>query len=85
VRIRTTSGVVLRRFPRQRATTGTFDVAWDGLTDTGATVPSGRYVAEVTAANEIGSVALDTTFAVRRVLPPPPPNAKPEPDARRKK
>jgi hypothetical protein len=79
VRIRTTSGVVLRLLPRQRASTGTFDVAWDGLTDTGATVPSGRYVAEVTATNEIGSVALDTTFTVRRVPPPPPLKPKPKP------
>jgi hypothetical protein len=84
-RIRTTSGVVLRRLPRQRASAGTFDVAWGGLTDTGATVQSGRYVAEVTATNKIGSVALDATFAVRRVPPPPPPKPKPKPDAQKKK
>src|SRR4029079_10248542 len=57
-RSRTTSGVILRRLPRQRASAGAFDVAWDGLTGTGATVQSGRYVADVTATNEIGSVAL---------------------------
>ena len=66
-------------------TAGTFDVAWDGLTDTGATVQSGRYVVEVTATNKIGSVALDATFAVRRVPPPPPPKPKPKRDAQRKK
>ncbi len=78
-RIKTRSGVVLRRLPRQRASAGTYDIAWDGLTGTGATVQSGRYVAEVTATNEIGSVALDTTFTVRRVPPPPPPKPKPKP------
>jgi hypothetical protein len=39
----------------------------------------------VTATNETGSVALDTTFTVRRVPPPPPPKPKPKPDAQRKK
>jgi flagellar hook assembly protein FlgD len=76
-RIETTSGVVLRTLPRQHADAGELQVSWDGLTDTGATVPSGRYVAEVTATNELGPVALGATFSVRRVPPPPPP--KPEP------
>jgi hypothetical protein len=75
-RIKTTSGVVLRSFPRRRATPGDLQVWWDGSTDSGATVYSGRYVAEATAINELGTVTLDATFAVRR-LPPPPPKPKP--------
>jgi Phosphodiester glycosidase/FlgD Ig-like domain len=83
-RIETTSGVVLRSLPRRRASAGDLEVAWDGLTDTGATVPSGRYVATVTATNDLGPVTLGATFAVRR-LPPPPPKPKPMPRAKAKK
>jgi hypothetical protein len=86
-RIETTSGVVLRTLPRRRAGVGELQVSWDGLTDTGATVPSGRYVAEVTATNELGPVTLAATFSVRRVPPPPPPPPKPKarPQAKQKK
>jgi hypothetical protein len=76
-RIKTTSGVVLRSLPKQRASAGDVEVSWDGLTDSGAAVYSGRYVAEVTATNELGKVTLDATFAVLRVAPPPPPKPKP--------
>lgn len=65
-RIETVSGVVLRSLPRQGAAPGDVQVAWDGRTDAGAVVYSGRYVAEVTATNEVGSVSLAATFQVRR-------------------
>jgi hypothetical protein len=81
-RIKTTTGVVLRTLPKQRPAVGDLQVAWDGLTDDRAVVYSGRYVAEVTATNELGSVTLGATFPVRR-LPPPPP--KPKPPAKKKK
>jgi hypothetical protein len=84
-RIETTSGVLLRTLPRQRAGAGELQVAWDGLTDNGAVVYSGRYVAEVTATNELGSVTLGATFSVRRLPPkPPPPPPKKKPPAKKK-
>lgn len=75
-RIETGSGVLLRTLPRQQAPAGDLEVAWDGLTDGGAVVYSGRYVAEVTATNQLGSVSLGAAFTVRR-LPPPPVKKKP--------
>jgi hypothetical protein len=71
--------VILRSLPRQRSAAGELQVSWDGLTNTGATVPTGRYVAYVTANNELGPVALSATFSVRRVPPPPPPKPKAKP------
>jgi hypothetical protein len=44
-------------------------------------VYSGRYVAEVTATNGVGSVMLGATFTARRVAPPPP---KKKPPAKKK-
>ena len=82
-RIETASGVVLRSLPKQHATTGDLQVSWDGVTDSGAEVFTGRYVAEVTATNELGSVTLRATFSVRRL--PPPPSPKPKPHRRKKK
>ncbi len=78
-RIETTSGVVLRTLPKMQAGPGDVQVAWDGRTDSGAVVYQGRYVAVVTATNEIGSVTLGTTFSVRRLVKPapkPPPKKK---------
>src|SRR5439155_9795401 len=71
-RIKTVTGVVLRSLPKQRAAAGDLQVAWDGLTDDRAVVYSGRYVAEVTATNELGSVTLGATFSVHRLPAPPP-------------
>jgi hypothetical protein len=65
-RITTTSGVVLRTFTKSRAAAGDLQVSWDGTTDRGAVVYSGRYVAEVTATNAIGSVTLGATFSAGR-------------------
>jgi hypothetical protein len=79
-RIETTSGALLRTLPRQRPAVGDLEVAWDGKTDGGAVVYSGRYVAEVTATNEVGAVTLGATFSVRRVVPPPP---RPKPPAKK--
>ena len=85
-RIETTSGVLLRTLPRQRATAGDLQVVWDGKTDGGGLVYSGRYVAEMTATNALGSVTLGATFSVRRVPPPPPkpPPKKKKPPAKKK-
>ncbi len=65
-RIESASGVLLRTLPKIRAQPGDLQVAWDGVTDGGAVVYSGRYVAELTAANEFGSVSLGAGFSVRR-------------------
>ncbi len=84
-RIETTSGVLLRSFPRQRVAAGDYEVTWDGLTDGGATVYSGKYLAEVTATSEIGPSTLGATFAVRRLPPKPPPPPPKQPPAKKKK
>ncbi len=76
-RIKTTTGVVLRNLAKQQAVPGDLQVAWDGLTNDRAVVYSGRYVAEATATNELGSVTLGAVFSVRRVVPPPPPKKPP--------
>jgi phosphodiester glycosidase/flagellar hook capping protein FlgD len=78
-RIETTSGVVLRTLPKVRAAPGGVQVSWDGRTDGGAVVYSGRYVAVVTATNELGSVGLGATFDLRRL-----PSALPKPSAEKK-
>ena len=65
-RIETVSGVLLRTLPKTRAAPGDLQVSWDGVTDEGAVVYSGRFVAEVTATNELGSVSLGAGFAVHR-------------------
>jgi hypothetical protein len=75
-RIETGAGVLLRTLPRGQASAGDYRVSWDGLTDGGAVVYSGRYIAELTATNELGSVTLGATFSVRRVASPKPPAGK---------
>jgi hypothetical protein len=70
-RIVTLSGVVLRTLPKLRAGPGDVQVSWDGTTDAGGVVYSGRYVAEATATNELGPVTLGAPFAVRRLPAPP--------------
>ena len=67
-RIKTMSGVVLRTLPQVQAPPGDIQLSWDGRTDAGASVYSGRYVAEVTATNAVGPVTLGTTFGVHRLL-----------------
>lgn len=65
-RIETLSGALLRRLPPQELAPGTVRVAWDGRTDTGSPVYSGRYVARISAVNELGTVSLAVAFLVRR-------------------
>ena len=67
-RIETPSGVLLRTLPKTRAGPGDLQISWDGVTDGGASVYSGRYVAEVTATNELGSVSLGAAFSVHRAI-----------------
>ncbi len=74
-RIETTTGVLLRTLPKQQAPAGDLEVSWDGTTESGAVAYSGRYTAEVTARNELGSVTLGATFSARRLAPKPPPPA----------
>jgi hypothetical protein len=65
-RIETSAGVLLRTLPRIRTGPGDLRVSWDGVTDGGGVVYSGRYVAAVTATNEVGSVTLGAAFSVQR-------------------
>jgi hypothetical protein len=65
--IETRSGVVLRRLGTRPYQPGSVQVAWDGVTTSGAVVYSGRYVARVIAKNELGTVDLSAPFVVRRV------------------
>jgi hypothetical protein len=79
-RIETTSGVILKTFPRRRAQAGEVQVTWDGLAATGAVVYSGRYVARVIAENSLGPAEVAVAFGVRRLPPKPPPKpTKPKP------
>ncbi len=66
-RIETPTGAVVRTIGKTQAQPGTFTVSWDGVADSGGVVYSGRYVARVSAANELGTVDLTEPFTVRRV------------------
>jgi hypothetical protein len=66
-RIETRSGVVLKTLARKSYEPGTVQVAWDGVTRSGAVVYSGQYVARVIATNTLGTVSLSAGFTVRRV------------------
>jgi hypothetical protein len=66
-RIETRSGAVLRMLARKTYEPGPVQVAWDGVTGSGAVVYSGRYVARVIATNELGKADLSAPFTVRRV------------------
>jgi hypothetical protein len=65
--IETPAGVVVRKLDSRALQPGPLDIAWDGVSDTGAIVYSGRYVARASAANDLGTVDLTVPFAVRRV------------------
>ena len=67
VRIETASGVVLKRFKKITAGPGTLTVSWDGVTDSGARVYGGTYLARTTATSPVGTVDLAAPFTVRRV------------------
>jgi hypothetical protein len=65
-RIETPAGVLVRNLGSRKLEPGPLDIAWNGVSDSGAVVYSGRYVARATAVNELGSVDLTVVFAVRR-------------------
>ena len=65
-RIETTGGVIIRRLGTTTVGPGKLAVTWDGKTASGATVYSGRYVAHVFAAGQVGASDLSAAFAVRR-------------------
>jgi hypothetical protein len=69
-RIETPAGVLIRNLGQQQVQPGTLDIAWDGVSDSGAVVYSGRYVARASAANALGTVDLTAAFQVRRVSGP---------------
>jgi hypothetical protein len=66
-RIETTAGVLVRNLGSRPLQPGPLDIAWDGISDSGAVVYSGRFVARASATNELGTVDLAVPFAVRRV------------------
>jgi phosphodiester glycosidase/flagellar hook capping protein FlgD len=66
-RIETTAGVLVRNLGSRQLEPGPLDIAWDGVSDSGAVVYSGRFVARASATNEFGTVDLAVPFAVRRV------------------
>ncbi len=75
VTIETPEGVVVRTVTNTALQAGEQTVIWDGRGGNRKPVAGGRYVARVTATNELGSVALTQELTVRRVTgasqPPP--------------
>jgi exopolysaccharide biosynthesis protein len=67
VTIETPEGVVVRTVTNTTLQAGEQTVTWDGRAGNRKPVPGGRYVARVTATNELGSVALTQELTVRRV------------------
>jgi exopolysaccharide biosynthesis protein len=67
VTIETAEGVVVRTVSNASLPAGEQAVAWDGRGGNRKPVGSGRYLARVTAANELGSVSLTQFVNVRRV------------------
>ena len=67
VTIETPEGVVVRTVTNTALQAGEQTVIWDGRGGNRKPVAGGRYVARVTATNELGSVALTQELTVRRV------------------
>ena len=67
VTIETPEGVVVRTVTNAPLQTGEQTVAWDGRGSNRKPVAGGRYVARVTATNELGVVSLTQPLTVRRV------------------
>ena len=67
VTIETPEGVVVRTVTNTALQAGEQTVTWDGRGGNRKPVAGGRYVARVTATNELGSVALTQKLTVRRV------------------
>ena len=67
VTIETPEGIVVRAVASQSLDTGEQALVWNGRTAKGKRVATGRYVAKVSAANELGPVSLSQFLTVRRV------------------
>jgi hypothetical protein len=67
VTIETPEGIVVRTVTNSALQAGEQTVIWDGRAGNRKPVAGGRYVARVTATNELGSVALTHELTVRRV------------------
>ena len=67
VTIETPGGVVVRTVSTALLQPGELSVAWDGRGGNRKPVGGGRYVARVTATNELGVVSLTQPLTVRRV------------------
>jgi Phosphodiester glycosidase/FlgD Ig-like domain len=67
VTIETREGVVVRTVSNLSLRTGEQVAAWDGRAANRKPVAGGRYVARVTATNELGNVSLTQPLTVRRV------------------
>ncbi len=67
VTIETPEGVVVRTVTSAQLQAGGQTVIWDGRGGNRKPVPGGRYVARVTATNELGAVSLTQRLTVRRV------------------
>ena len=65
--IETPEGVVVRTVTSTAFQAGEQTVIWDGRAGNRKPVAGGRYVARVTATNELGSVSLAQQLTVRRV------------------
>ena len=66
VTIETPEGIVVRTVSNGPLQPGQQTVAWDGLAGNRKPVAGGRYVARVTATNELGVVSLTQPLTVRR-------------------
>jgi FlgD Ig-like domain len=66
VTIETPEGIVVRTVSNLQLQGGAQSVTWDGRAGTRKPVAGGRYVAKVTAANELGAVSLMQPLTVRR-------------------
>ena len=67
VTIETPEGILVRTVTNATLQAGDQTVIWDGRGGNRKPVAGGRYVARVTATNELGSVALTQELTVRRV------------------
>ena len=66
VTIETPAGVVVRTVANAPLQPGELSVAWDGRGGNRKPVGGGRYVARVTATNELGAVSIEQAISVRR-------------------
>jgi len=65
--IETPEGIVVRTVSSAALEPGEQTAAWDGLAGNRKPVAAGRYLARVTATNELGAVSLTQPLTVRRV------------------